>query len=120
MNESNLIPLSQRTKSERREIATQGGIASGHSRRERKKMREYLEAAMVMETEYRGEVMSNAEAVTAALVSRAKRGDVRAYQTIRDGLGEKPVEKVVTNELTPEEFERAKAEIDRILFGEDE
>lgn len=120
MNDGNLIPLNQRTKSEQRAIATQGGIASGAARRERKKMREYLEAAMVMDTEFHGEVMTNAEAVTAALVRKAKRGDVRAYQTIRDGLGERPVEKVVTNnELTPEEFEKAKAEIDRILFGEE-
>lgn len=120
MNDENLISLADRTTEEQREIARMGGIASGHSRRERKKMREYLEAAMVMETEYRGEVMSNAEAVTAALVSRAKRGDVRAYQTIRDGLGEKPVERVETNAIPPERYAEIQAEIDKILFGEDE
>lgn len=114
MNESNLIPLSQRTKEERREIATQGGIASGQSRRERKAMKEYLEAALVMDTDYRGESMSNAEAVTAALIRRARQGDVRAYTTIRDTLGEKPAEHIVSEpSISPERY----AEIEALLMG---
>lgn len=36
MNEQNLIPTSQRTKNEQREIARKGGIASGEARREKK------------------------------------------------------------------------------------
>lgn len=35
-NEQNLIPQNQRTKSEQREIARKGGIASGEARRQRK------------------------------------------------------------------------------------
>lgn len=35
MNNENLIPLDQRTKSEQREIARQGGIASGKARRKK-------------------------------------------------------------------------------------
>ena len=40
MNDKNLIPLNQRTKSEQREIARQGGIKSGEVRREQKSYRE--------------------------------------------------------------------------------
>jgi hypothetical protein len=36
MNEQNLIPNSERTPSERQEIARKGGIASGEARREKK------------------------------------------------------------------------------------
>ena len=42
MNEKNLIPLNERTKSEQREIATQGGIASGQARREKKTIQKIL------------------------------------------------------------------------------
>ena len=40
MNEKNLIPFNERTKSERREIAQKGGIKSGEVRREQKTYRE--------------------------------------------------------------------------------
>lgn len=39
-NEQNLIPLNERTKSEQRIIATQGGIASGIARRQKKTLKE--------------------------------------------------------------------------------
>lgn len=42
MNDQNLIPQSQRTKSERREIARQGGVASGEARRIKSRGRKLL------------------------------------------------------------------------------
>lgn len=42
MNEQNLIPTSQRTKSEARALGKAGGIASGRKRRERKAIAEAL------------------------------------------------------------------------------
>lgn len=39
-NEQNLIPLNRRTKSEQREIATQGGVASGVARRQKKTLKQ--------------------------------------------------------------------------------
>jgi hypothetical protein len=41
-NTNNLIPLNERTKEEQREIARQGGIASGKARRERQKTQQIL------------------------------------------------------------------------------
>jgi hypothetical protein len=41
-NEKNLIPFDERTESEQREIARQGGIASGKSRREKKTIQKIL------------------------------------------------------------------------------
>ena len=41
-NEKNLIPFDERTESEQREIARQGGIASGKARREKQKTQQIL------------------------------------------------------------------------------
>ena len=38
----NLIPFNERTESEQREIARQGGIASGKARREKQKTQQIL------------------------------------------------------------------------------
>lgn len=110
----NLVSLADRTTEEQREIARMGGVRSGEVRRERKRLREHLEAALEMQTTYKGEAMTNAEAITAALIRRAKSGDVRAYTTIRDGVGERPVERI---EATPPISEEAYAEVERLLFG---
>jgi hypothetical protein len=42
VNEKNLIPFDERTESEQREIARQGGIASGKARREKQQTRQIL------------------------------------------------------------------------------
>lgn len=111
MNDENLRTLSP---SEAREQGRRGGVRSGEVRRERKQMREYLEVALLMDTDFRGESMTNAEAVTAALIHRARRGDVRAYTTIRDTLGEKPAERIVSEpSISPEAY----AEVERLLLG---
>lgn len=111
MNESNLIPQAHRLTVEEQ---SRGGRASGEARRKLKKLREYLEIALDKGTDFEGEAMNNAEAITVALINKAKSGDVRAYQTIRDGLGEKPAEHIVTEpSIPPERY----AEVEALLFG---
>lgn len=46
-NEQNLIPQNKRTKTEQREIAKKGGMASGKSRRKKKYIKEQLETLML-------------------------------------------------------------------------
>lgn len=46
MNDKNLIPFNQRTEDEQREIARQGGIASGETRRKQKTYREMAKAML--------------------------------------------------------------------------
>ena len=82
-NESNLIPNSKRTPSERRENAKKAGRASGVSRRRRKTFKELLEGTY-------------GEAVVASMLEAALAGDVKAFVAIRDTVGEKPVEKVAS------------------------
>lgn len=113
MNESNLIPQAHRLTVDEQ---SKGGVRSGEVRRERKKLREHLEIGLDMICDYEGEQMSNVEAITTALIRKAKQGDVRAYTTIRDGLGEKPADTVRVEEQIPQS---TYDEISRLLGLED-
>ena len=96
----NLKPQSERTKGEQREIAKKGGIASGKSRRQKRDLRRALE--VLLERDYKdkdGNMLSGAEAITAKLFQKAMKGDVRAFETLRDTVGQKPVEKVMIAEI---------------------
>mgnify|MGYP000003507935 FL=1 len=88
-NERNLKPA--RTKSEARERGRKGGIASGESRREKKTFRETLEA--LLDRKLDGSRLTGREAVAVALFEKAMSGDVKAFQELRDTVGEKPVDK---------------------------
>lgn len=46
MNDDNLIPQNKRTKSEQRQIAKKGGIASGKARRQKADLRKAMQEAM--------------------------------------------------------------------------
>jgi hypothetical protein len=101
MNDKNLIPISERTKSEAREIGAKGGRASGVSRRRRKTMEqcakfilslpanskedwETLIAAGVSLDNMNEEDIDNMTVVNAAIIAAAKSGDVKAYKALRD------------------------------------
>ena len=47
-NDENLIPMNRRTESERREIASKGGKASGEARRKKRDMRKAAETLLNM------------------------------------------------------------------------
>ena len=89
MNESNLIPNSERTPEERQEIARKGGIASGESRRRRKTLKEELLALL--------EINDNNNKISLAVLQKALNGDIQAFTTIRDTIGEKPKDEIDLN-----------------------
>lgn len=82
----NLIPQNKRTKEEQKSITTAGGIASGESRRARKTLKEEL---LLLLSE--GDTQKS---VSVALLQKAMDGDVKAFEVLRDTIGERPVEKV--------------------------
>ena len=96
-NEKNLrVP----TSSEARENGKKGGIASGKARRQKKLLRECLEILLEKEmTDKKGETMTGAEALSAKLFSEAMKGNVKAFEVLRDTAGQKPVEKGVVSEI---------------------
>jgi hypothetical protein len=82
----NLIPLSERSDEEKKVICSQAGIASQIKRRERKTMREEL--LILLE---QGDTQAK---VSLALIHEALNGSTKAFEVIRDTIGEKPVDKV--------------------------
>ena len=111
-NKENLIPFNERTESEQREIAKQGGIASGRARRRRRSMKEAADYYLSLpETDRRTvnrllrdaidpEDIDNQMAVVAGIAAQAKRGDARAASVRLKMLGEDaPQEDAVTDQL---------------------
>lgn len=86
MNDENLIPMSQRSPSEVRAMAANGGRKSGESRRARKTLKEEL---LLLLSE--GDTQKT---VSVALLKKAMDGDTKAFEVLRDTIGEKPVDKV--------------------------
>ena len=98
-NEKNLKPISKRTSSELREMTRKGGIASGKSRRMRKTFKELLEIALTLPSVNGG---TNAEEIVASMIRKAQGGDVKAFEAVRDTIGEKPADVIETHEKAPE------------------
>lgn len=90
-NEQNLKPFSERTESEQREIRSKGGKASGKSRRKRKEFKEALKIALTVVMDDNRTVQ---EIGIEALMDRFMKGDLKAFELVRDTIGEKPTDKV--------------------------
>ena len=98
MAESNLIPQSERTKEEQREIARQGGKASGRSRRRKRQFRDELEMLLPLTDKGKdgqpiinpltGRKQTVQQSITMQLLLKARKGDVKAAKLILDTLGE--------------------------------
>lgn len=86
---TNLIPNSERTPSERKQIARSGGIASGKARREKVSLRNELLEILEVETECPDGIKRTLrERISLALIEKAISGDVTAFKVIRETIGE--------------------------------
>ena len=94
------------SKDEARERGRKGGLASGEARRKRKTLKEEL---LLMLSE--GETQ---QSVTLALIEKAMSGDTKAFEVIRDTIGEKPVDKVMIADVEPSVI----AEVEAMVTGE--
>ena len=101
-NEQNLIPMTERTPEERREIARKGAEATNKLRREKKTLKALLE---IMDE--KGDSVQ--KKMSFALIKKAIKGDVRAFETIRDTIGQKPKENLNID------FEKSQAEAKELL-----
>ncbi len=88
-NEQNLVNLATRTQREKTEIARKGQIASTETRRRKKQLKEELE--ILMETIAK-DGRTYQELISTALVKEALKGNTKAYEIIRDTMGQKPIE----------------------------
>ncbi len=98
----NLIPFTELTKEEQRKIAIKGGIASGKARRKKKLIKEQLELLLSLPLKdenakkklkqlgINADNLDNQMAMIIAIWNKALKGDVQAFNSIRDSVGEKP------------------------------
>ncbi len=114
---ANLIPFNQLTESERKEIASRAGIASGEARKKKKDLREIakLMLSVNMNDEQIVEVLGNAQnlldgdkslaaVLTARMAQEAGKGNYKAYEVLRDTAGYKPKEQMEIETFT--EYDR--------------
>lgn len=105
-NIENLKPIETLSKEEAKKRGSKGGKASVKARRERKAMKEQLEILLklplkneklkkqIADLGVNKSDIDNQMAMTIALYQEAMRGNTKAYELIRDTIGEKPIEQV--------------------------
>lgn len=77
-----------------------GGIASGEAKRARKTLREELLLLLSDDvTDKKGNKIQAQAAMSAAILKQALTGNTKAFEIIRDTIGEKPVDKVMIAEV---------------------
>lgn len=86
-----LIQFGQYDEETRHRMAVNGGKKSGEARREKKKLKDLLEIALSLTN---SEGIDNYTTMTLALIQKAMDGDTKAYEVVRDTLGQKPKEEV--------------------------
>lgn len=104
-NAENLKPNTERTPTERKELAKRMGQASGLARKAKKSLCESLKELVAMKAPEGSEIASILDkygvkdrrigvALALAMVNKAAKGDVAAFTAIRDSIGEKPSDNV--------------------------
>ena len=106
----NLIPISERTSEELREMTKKGGIASGKSRREKKNLREFgrdflmqdtspLFQELMMRNNVDQDEMTNAAALFVRMFTKAmSTGDLNAARQVVEWAGMAPLQEMRENE----------------------
>ena len=77
--------LKTQSSSEARKNGKKGGIAAGRKRRERKALKEELLLLLSQG--------NTQQKISLGLLNKAIQGDVKAFEVIRDTIGEKPTDK---------------------------
>lgn len=95
VNPKSLENLKPFTSEQNRDLAKingqKGGKASGEAKRRMKTFKEELQQLLQMEIlNKNGEKISTQQNINSALILKAAKGDVRAYEVIRDTLGQRP------------------------------
>jgi hypothetical protein len=96
----NLIPVTQRSKDEARQISRNGGIKSGKVRREKKLLKEIVNELLDSEIQTKDGPMNAGAAISMAQLRKALQGDAKAYEVLRDTAGQKPVEKILISDVS--------------------
>lgn len=106
----------ERSAEEVREMQSRGGKHSVETRRKKKQIKEYLEILLERDAgkDSSGKTITTAEAMAIKAIKEAMNGDWKAWELVRDTAGQKPVEKVMVSDITPETIEEVEAIINGI------
>lgn len=112
-NKQNLVPFtSEQNREEAAKNGAKGGVASGAARRARKTLREELLALLAEPvTDKKGHSRPAQTAMSASLLRQAMTGNTKAFEIIRDTIGEKPVEKVMFAEVEQSVIDEVEAAV---------
>lgn len=118
-NADNLIGkgFESRTTEEVRAIASKGGKNSVESRRRKKLLKECFE--VLLDKDFKGKdgkIATGAETLAMTVFQKAQRGDLKAFELVRDTAGEKPIDKVMVAEVDQKTIDEVEA---MVLGGED-
>jgi uncharacterized protein YaaR (DUF327 family) len=103
-NEQNLVKGDEAHKLTAEE-QSRGGKKSAEVRRQKKLLKDYLQDVLddkisVKDSNGKKTEMDTAKAITVTLVKQAIKGNVKAYTTIRDTLGQAPIQGInLTSEV---------------------
>lgn len=92
---SNTQNLKRLTPEEAREYGRKGGIASGKARSMRKSFKEAINDQLDKPT---------LNKMIKALIKEASNGNTKAFEILRDTVGEKPIDRQEVKEITSEWF----------------
>lgn len=110
-NEQNLKPFSKDSVEKARECGRKGGKKSGETKRKRKQMREQMELLLSLpitqqqiidkfrQMGINSDNMDNQMALQVAMMQSAMAGNVNAYNSIRELVGERVVEVNVSQNI---------------------
>lgn len=85
----NLIRFDQMSKERHRELSSRGGKATAEARKQRLTLKEEL-LALLSDKETQ-------KHMSISILAKALDGDIRAFEVIRDTIGEKPTDKIDMN-----------------------
>lgn len=109
-NEQNLIPLNKRSQRERKEITTKGANASNKVQKEKKLLKQQFEMLMsleIMDDKLKEQLLclgipqnetTLQMALCVAITKQALQGNVKAFELIRDTLGQNPSDVIENKE----------------------
>ena len=109
MAKEDLIPQNMRTKEEQKEIARKGGIASGEARRRKRSLREAMQTMLALELSEKeindlakkgSDAETQLDALTAAALMSAKRGNSQAFANVMRLLGEETLNIEIQDDST--------------------
>jgi hypothetical protein len=101
----NLIPQNQRTKEAQREIARKGAAASNKVQREKRLLKDTI--AMMLEMKAPDHLKAELgeklginvdtiqDLITSGLMGKAMSGDAKAFEVLRDTVGQKPKDEII-------------------------